>query len=72
MRRVVDTPMHTMSSQNNLKVITNYYEKKYLLVITKNKKHSSKQFVSITYTLEKRVFAAATFQSMWVVSFQIK
>ena len=53
LRRVVDTPMHTMSSQNNLKVTTDSYERKCLLVITKNKKHSSKQVVPITYTLEK-------------------
>ena len=56
-RRVVDTPMHTMSSQDRLKITTDSYEKKCLLVITKNKKHSSKQVVPITYTLEKRVFA---------------
>ena len=36
----------------------------------KEQKHSSKQVVPITYTLEKRVFAAATFQGLWVVSFQ--
>ena len=59
----VDTPMHATSSQNNLKVTTNYYEKKCLLVITKNK-HSSKEVVPITYTLEKLVFAAATFQGL--------
>ena len=59
----VDTPMHATSSQNNLKVTTNYYEKKCLLVITKNK-HSSKEVVPITNTLDKLVFAAATFQSL--------
>ena len=68
----VDTSMHTTSSQNSLKVTTNYYEKKYFLVITKNKKHSSKQVVPITYKLKKRLFAAATFQGFWVVSFQTK
>ena len=36
----VDTPMHTMNSQNNLKVTTKYYGKKCLLIITKNKKYS--------------------------------
>ena len=71
-RRGVDTSMQTLSSQNNLKVMTNYYEKKCLLVITKNKRHSWKQFVSITYTMEKKVFAAATFHGLWVVSFQTK
>ena len=70
--RGVDTPMHTMSSQSNLKVTTNCYEKKCPLVMTKNKKHSLKQFVPITCTLEKRVFAAATFQGLWVVYFQSK
>ena len=45
--------MHTISSQISLKVTTNYYEKKYLLVITKNKKRSSKQVVPITHTGEK-------------------
>ena len=36
----VDTRMHTMNSQNNLKVTTKYYGKKCLLIITKNKKYS--------------------------------
>ena len=31
-------------------------------VITRNKKHSPKQVASITYTLEKNFFAAATFE----------
>ena len=34
-----------------------------------NKKHSSKQVVPITQTLEKRVLAAATFKGLWVVFF---
>ena len=33
-------------------------------------KHSSKQVVPITYTLEKGVSAAATLEGLWVVSFQ--
>ena len=45
----VDTPIHTISSQNNLKITTNCYKKKCLLVITKNKKHSSNQVVPIRY-----------------------
>ena len=69
--RGVDTP-HTLSIQKNLKVTSNYYEKKCLLVITKNKKHFSRQVVPITYTSENRVFADATFQGLWVVSFQTK
>ena len=39
-------------------------------VIKQNKKHPSKQVLQITYTLEKRVFAVVTFNSLWVVSFQ--
>ena len=65
-----DTPMHTISSENDLKVMINYYEKECVLVITKNKKRSSKQVVPITYTLEKRVFAAVTFQGLWVAYIQ--
>ena len=55
----------------NLSVTINFYEKQWLLVFTKIKKHSSKQVVSITYTLEKRYLAAATFEGLWVLSFQI-
>ena len=36
-------------------------------VITRNKKHSSKQFASITYTLEENFFAAPTFEGLPVV-----
>ena len=46
-------PMHTIISQNNLKVTANYYEKKYLLVMSKNKKLSSKQVVTIKHIGEK-------------------
>ena len=38
MRRGVDTPMHSVSSQSNLKVTTKYYEKKCFLVIRRTKK----------------------------------
>ena len=72
LRRGADTPMRTVSSPNNLKVTPNYYEKKFLLIIRKNKKHSSKQAIPITYTLKRRVFDAATFQGLLVVSFQTK
>ena len=54
----------------NLSVAINFYEKQQLLVLTWNKKHSSKQGVSITYTLEKKFLAAATFEGLWVLSFQ--
>ena len=45
----------------NLWVMTSLYKKKCLPVITRNKKHSSKQVVSMIYTLEKDFFEAATF-----------
>ena len=48
--------MVLQKSQSNDKL----KKKECLPVITQSKKHSSKQVVSITYTLEKRVFAAAT------------
>ena len=40
----VDTPMHTISNGNNLKVMANYFEKKCVLAIIKNKKHQSKLY----------------------------
>ena len=40
--------------------------------LSHNKTHSSKQVVPITYTMEKKVFAAATFKGLWFVSFQTK
>ena len=52
------------------RVTINFYEEQCLPVIKQNKKHSSKQVLVITYTLEKRVFATATFKGFWVVSFQ--
>ena len=47
-----------------LRVIIKFYKKQCLPVITWKKKHSSKQAVSITYTLEKKVFAVATFERL--------
>ena len=38
----------------------------------KEQKHLLKEAVPITYTLEKRLFAAATFKGLWVISFQRK
>ena len=38
----------------------------------KEQKHLLKEVVPITYTLEKRLFAAATFKGLWVISFQTK
>ena len=46
--------------QSNNKLL----EKKRLPVITWIKKHSSKQVASITYTVEKKNFAAATFKGL--------
>ena len=37
---------------------------------TWNKKHLSKQVVITTYTLEKKIFAVATFEGWGVVSFK--
>ena len=42
---------------------------KFVPVITWNKRHSSKQVVSITYTLVKDFFADSTFKGLWDVSF---
>ena len=42
----------------------NFYKNQCLPVITWKKKHSSKQAVLITYTLEKKVFAASTFEAL--------
>ena len=42
----------------------NFCKKDCLPVITKNKKHSSKQVVPITYTLEKKIFAAVIFEHL--------
>ena len=37
-----------------------------------SKKHSLKQALLIIYTLEERIFAAATFKGLWVFSLQSK
>ena len=46
----------------DLKVSINFYKKQCLPVITWNKKHLSKQLLTIKYTLEKMLFAVATFE----------
>ena len=53
-----------------LYVTISLYKKECLPVITRNKKHSSKQVVSMIYTLGKDFFATATFQGYRDVSFQ--
>ena len=50
--------------QEYFSVAINFYEKPQLLVLTWNKKHSSKQVVSVTHTLVKKFLAAATFEGL--------
>ena len=45
-----------------LRVTINFYTKQCLPVITWNKNYSLKQIISITHTLDKKIFAAATFE----------
>ena len=54
----------TWRLQKPLRLTINFYKKQGLPVITWKKKHSSKQAVSITYSLEKKVFAAAPFEGL--------
>ena len=51
-----------MSAEKKLLVTINFYKKVFIPIITWNKNHSSKQAVPITYILEKKIFAAATFE----------
>ena len=51
-------------------VSINFYGKQCLPVITWNKNHLSKQLVTITHTLEIKLFAVATFEGLGGVSFQ--
>ena len=51
-----------MTVTPNFWVTISLYKKECLPVITRNKKHSSKQVVSMIYTLAKDFFATATFQ----------
>ena len=48
----------------NFLVMISLYKKECLPVITRNKKHSSKQVVFMMYTLGKDFFATATFQGL--------
>ena len=50
-----------MAVTPNFWVTISLYKKECLPVITRNKKHSSKQVVSMIYTLGKDFFATATF-----------
>ena len=47
-----------------LRVVMNFFKKQCLSVITWKKKHSSKQAVSITCTMEKKVLAAAVCEGL--------
>ena len=51
-----------MAVTPNFWVTISLYKKECLPVITQNKKHSSKQVVSMIYTFGKDFFATATFQ----------
>ena len=61
---------NSMAVGKALGVMINVCKKQFLLVVTWNKKHSTKQVISMTYKLEKRFFAAATFEELH--SFQRK
>ena len=50
-----------MAVTPNFLVKISWYKKECLPVITRNKKHSSKQVASMIYTLGKGFFATATF-----------
>ena len=52
-----------MWNERNFKVTINLYKRLCLPVITWNKKHISKQ-VPVTYTLENKFFAVATFEGL--------
>ena len=53
-----------MAVEKNLSKNNINFEKKCLPVIIWNKKHLSKQFVSITCSVEKGFFAVATFDGL--------
>ena len=57
---------------NNMMVNKTLVLNKFLwkVVITWNKKHLSKQFISMTYILKKNFYAAATFKGLRVLYFQ--
>ena len=57
------------SGWRNGQVPADFWRKQGLPVIKWNKKYSSKHAVSITHALEKKFFAAATIEGLWVVSF---
>ena len=61
---------YNMTAGGNLKVKTNFYIKQWLSVIKWNKKHSSKHVVCRTCTLEEKFLVTATFEGLWVVSFE--
>ena len=59
-------------SWRDLMVWINFYKEQCLPVTTWNKKHLSKQLVTIAYTLEKKVFAVANFEGLGVIFFSDK
>ena len=59
-----------MEVEKKLRVMMNFYNKQCLPVITWNKKHLMKRVLPKIYTLEKKIFALATFEKLHVVSSQ--
>ena len=59
---------NTMVVGKALRITIIFHKKQCLPLITRKKKHSLKQTVSVPCTLEKKVFAAATFEGLWVLS----
>ena len=59
-----------MAVCKNFRAIVNNFKKQYFPVIIWNKKHFWMQVAPIKCTLEKRFFAVANFEGLWVVSFQ--
>ena len=57
----VDSPMHTLSGQNNLKITTSHFEKKCLVVITKNKKTFTEASCTNNIHIEEKVLYCCHF-----------
>ena len=69
--RKIRTYFKTLASKNatwwlekSLRLMVNFYKKQCPQVITWTIKYLSKPVISITYTLEKKFFAAATFEGL--------
>ena len=53
-----------MAVEKALRVTINFYKNSVLQLSHKKKKHSLKQVIPITYTLEKKLFVAAAFEGL--------